>query len=116
MSGPDRRKARAQRGDNIARVVDAERGLGDEGRALGIARLDSGNILDRADQMHAALIRPMVPSTSGWPAWPISATSKPFAVSLTFFVNLGDQRAGRVDHAQSALARRWLRSRRRRAR
>ena len=45
----------------------------------------------------------MVPSTSGWPAWPIRI-SVPAAghVALALGVDLGDQRAGRVEHRQAA--------------
>ena len=40
----------------------------------------------------------MVPTTSGWPAWPISTISRPgVVVALGLDVDLGDQRAGGVE-------------------
>ena len=46
---------------------------------------------------------PIVPSTSGWPAWPIITISRPCVAHLRDLdVHLGDQRAGRVEHAQAA--------------
>ena len=45
----------------------------------------------------------MVPSTSTWPAWPIITISQAFALHAPDLgVDLGDQRAGGVDDAESA--------------
>ena len=49
---------------------------------------------------------PMVPITSGWPAWPISSTVRPgLVVALDLAVHLGDQRAGGVGEQQPAAPR-----------
>ena len=49
---------------------------------------------------------PMVPITSGWPAWPISRTVRPgLVVPLDLAMDLGDQRAGGVGEQQPAPAR-----------
>ena len=73
-------EAAVQRSDDAARVVDAERGL----RHIGDRRIGRE---DRAPSTSASVctsrtgpgIWPSVPSTSGWPAWPISTTVRPCA-------------------------------------
>ena len=49
---------------------------------------------------------PMVPTTSGWPAWPISTISRPSReVPLRLHVDLGHQRAGGVEDDHLAVPR-----------
>ena len=48
---------------------------------------------------------PMVPTTSGWPAWPMSTISRPRAeMDLRLAMHLGDQRAGGVEMEEIARA------------
>ena len=106
--GPhDPREAGLERGDDVAGVVDAQRGLGDEGEPLGVARLDAGDVLDRTDQVDPALDPPHRTLDLGMSGvtdqHDIEAVR---GVPVTLFVYLGDQRTRRVDHAQSALMRR----------
>jgi hypothetical protein len=77
VSGPTICGKRSQRIDDAARVVDAERRLGDIGEPRRVAHVERRHVLDGRHQMHLAGIWPIVPSTSGWPAWPISTTSRP---------------------------------------
>ena len=93
-----------QHRDDLARVVDRQRRLRDEGELVGIARREGLGIRDGLDQRHAPSGSwPIVPITSGWPAWPMSRISSPRRVLLLGLdVDLGDQRAGRVEMEEIA--------------
>ena len=67
------------------------------------------HVVDGLHEMHLPGIWPIVPSTSACPAWPTSTISRSLrGVAAALGVHLGDQRAGRVDHRQAALARDFL--------
>ncbi len=71
-------KALLQPRDDAGRVVDRERRLRDKAEIVGIGRLVGVGILDRLDQRDSPSGSwPIVPITSGWPAWPISTTWRP---------------------------------------
>src|SRR5580704_3945819 len=88
----------------LARVVDAERGLGDGRDMRGIFDLDGARLGDGSDQHHFAggdaqsalhfLVARMADENHG----------AAFVVEFFYFeMNLGDQRAGGVDYAQLAV-------------
>ena len=65
-------------------------------RLLGVKRCASAMVSMRCTEPSGNC--PMVPSTSGWPAWPMSSTSRPAGVmALRLDMDLGDERAGGVE-------------------
>ena len=78
VGADDRRKARLQRLDDGARIIDAERRLGDEGELVGVGDLKPRRP-PRGVEIRCTrpVIRPIVPSISGCPAWPIRMISRP---------------------------------------
>ena len=101
-----------QRVDHAAGVVDAQRGLGDVGdrrvRVGEVEPLDIG--LGLHEDAPAPAIWPIVPSTSGWPAWPIRITVAALRdVALALVVHLG-RPAGRWRRSPAGRARRPPRS------
>ena len=69
----DVREALAQAGDDRARLVDRQRGLGDVGElALGSSTSSVSTSASVSTSTMWSGASPIVPSTSSWPAWPIS--------------------------------------------
>ncbi len=80
LGADDAGEALAQGGDDGAGVVHRQGGLGDVGEHVGVG--------DRAGRPRRRRSRPgrcrpstwpIVPSTSGWPLWPIMMTSRPWS-------------------------------------
>ena len=93
-------KARRQRLDDLARVVDRQRRLRHIGEVLGdrAARARATSSSVSTSVMAPGGSWPMVPTTSGWPAWPIEDHVAPAPVmDLGLAMDLRDQRAGGVD-------------------
>ena len=92
-----------QRGNDALGVVDAERRLRHVGDRRVGGDVELFDLLLVLHQHHGPGIWPIVPSTSGWPAWPIRISLRPCAdIALALIVHLGDQRAGRIEHRQIA--------------
>ena len=80
-----RRELRLERGDDVAGVVHRQRGLGGVGHVVGLVDLERRDVrrCPRPGRSCAPVARPsrchwpIVPSTSGCPAWPISTMSRP---------------------------------------
>ncbi len=71
-------EAALQRLDDAGRILDRERRLRDEAERRRIGRLQGSDVLLGLDQRHAPSGScPIVPTTSGWPRWPISSTCRP---------------------------------------
>ncbi len=101
----DGRVPAAQGGDDLDRLVHRQRRLRDERDALGVRDLEAVDLGDGADQLdrlgrlaHRAdhLLVPLVADQDD--RVPVRG------VALGLGVHLGDQRAGRVDHLELALA------------
>ena len=77
----DAGKALPQDGDDRGRVVDRQGGLRDVGEPLGVARRRSARASAAVSISVTAPAGswPMVPITSGWPAWPIRTISRPLS-------------------------------------
>ena len=108
--GPDDlREAGSEGCDDVPRIVHAQRRLGDEGQPLRVARLNSRDVLDRADQVDAARDPPHRALDLGMTGVADQHHIEPVrGVALALLVHLGDQRAGGVDHAEPAVAGRQL--------
>ena len=95
----DRREAVAQRRDDLGRVVDAERRLGDEGEPLGIADLKGGDVLRRLDQEDLAR-RKLAHRALGFGVAGMADhhhLAPLLGVARGLDMDLGDERAGGVD-------------------
>ena len=98
-------KPRLQRLDHGARVVDAERRLGDEGELVRVGDLQAGHLLGARDQMHP-------PGDAAHRAFDLGMAGMAdqddlaplIGIALALDMDLRDQRAGRVDDRQPALA------------
>ena len=72
LGADDRRELGAQGGDDLGRLVDRERRLGDEGDPLGVGDLERVDLLGGLRPGRCCPgASPVVPSTSSWPSWPI---------------------------------------------
>jgi hypothetical protein len=100
MNG-DRREATLQRGDHLGGIVERERRLSDVRKRLRIAHLQLLDVADRLDQLHTAID---LPHRSLDLRMALVADHHDFAPGGAhlghFDVNLGDQRARGVEHAQ----------------
>ena len=100
----DGREAAPQRRDDLERLVDRERGLGDVGDPLGSGTSSpSTSAIDSTSRI-ASGASPIVPTTSSWPGVAdqddrVAALGEPARLG----VHLGHERAGRVEHPQVAL-------------
>lgn len=67
-----------QKGRNdVFRVVDRQGGLGDVGHWRICRQIQGLNLFDALNEQHGGGNWPIVPSTSGWPAWPIRISVRP---------------------------------------
>ena len=100
-------KPALERGDDLAGVVDRKRRLRDIGEIAAAAESEPFDVVDRADQGdRAAGNCPIVPTTSGWPIWPIRIDVAPaLEMDLRLAMDFRHQRAGRVDREKPAAAR-----------
>src|SRR5229473_2595288 len=103
VGADDGREALAQRIDHGARVVDAERGLGDEGELGRVADLEPRHFLGARDEMDLAIDaahRALDLGMAGMADQDDLAALRGIALALA--VHLGDERAGGIDHRQRA--------------
>src|SRR6185503_12329873 len=99
----DGRKARAQRVDHRLGVVDAERRLRDIGKLLRIADLQAGDLFGLRDQINFAINAAHRAFDLGMAGMADQHDLAPLiGVALALAMDLGDQRAGGVDHRQVA--------------
>lgn len=88
-----------QRRHNVARVVDRQCGLGQEGEIVGIGGRQRGDIVDQFDQRHRA-IGQLAERTDDFRVAGVADeddVTALFVGALGLFVDLGYQRTGRVD-------------------
>lgn len=93
-----------QRRHNVARVVDRQCGLGQEGEIVGIGGRQRGDIVDRFDQRHRA-IGQLAERTDDFGVAGVADeddVTALFVGALGLFVDLGYQRTGRVDVVEPA--------------
>ena len=100
----DGRETALQRHDDLPRVVDRQRRLGDVGeRRPGAKSSASTSSTEPISVVAPSGNWPIVPITSGWPAMADQQhVAAALVMDLRLAVNLGDQRAGRVDGEQIA--------------
>ena len=104
----NRREARLERLDDRGGVVDRQRGLGQEGE---IVRVRHSRCAATSSTVSTSVIAPSgtwpkVPITSGWPAWPMNRMWRPSSISRSrLAMNLGNERAGRIDIGEAAALR-----------
>src|SRR5262249_951878 len=102
----DLRKPLFQALDDSARIIHAERGLGNKSELFGVADLNPGDFFGCGDQMHStadSAHRADDLRMAGMPDQDNFATL--VGVALTFNVHFRDQRAGRIDYGKTALRR-----------
>ena len=80
---PDAGKAALEHGDDLRRVVDRQRRLGEEGE---LVRIGAAATVSASAAVSIRVIRPSgtwpnVPITSGWPAWPMNRMWRPRSTS-----------------------------------
>ena len=103
IGADDGGEALAQRIDDRAGVVDAERRLGDEGELGRVAHGEVGDFLGAGDEMDLAVDPPHGAFDLGMPGMADEDDLAPLiGIALPLAVHLGDQRAGGVDHRQVA--------------
>ena len=110
VSGPTMPGKRRRRAiDDVARVVDAERRLGNEGQLFRVRWCQRLDVLHLRDQMDLPL-----DTAHGSFDFRVAGMADQhdleafFAISLPFPMDLGHQRAGRIDHRQIPFLPRFL--------
>ncbi len=96
-------------GDDPARVINRQGRLGDVGQLLRIFYIQLPNVLDRLHQVHLGRHLTDCAFYLGVTRMPDQHDFPVLAcVAATFVMNLGDQRAGRIDHRQPTIRRCFL--------